>query len=161
MSAAESKKSQEVIEKFDTSALDLLDNPNDIAQYFADAGIDITDNKADGIKVIDILDDKDRLIKQPFVMVSWTFNKSDSVKDENGDPREFVSIEAVTKAGERFVINDGSTGIYRQLKTLTAHREETGHKAPQAGRFVSKGLRRSDYAYDEAGNTGTTYYLDF
>lgn len=96
----------------------------------------------------DVLEDKAHLVGVPFVGLRWRFNA--------GDAGEFVSLEVITEDGRRLIINDGSTGIYRQLKRLT---DETGRTT---GIACKKGLRRSDYTYtDEKGESrpATTFYL--
>lgn len=96
----------------------------------------------------DVVEDKGHLVGVPFVGLRWRFNK--------GDAGEFVSIEIVTEDARRLIINDGSTGIYQQLKRLT---DETGRTT---GIACKKGLRRSDYLYqDEKGveRPATTFYL--
>jgi hypothetical protein len=100
----------------------------------------------DGFK---LLDNKDQLIEVPFLAISWDFHQ--------GTHGEFVSVKVMTKDGQKFVLNDGSTGIRDQLMSYTANSGNYG------GLFCMKGLRRSDYTYkDEKGNESqaSTYYLD-
>ncbi len=100
-----------------------------------------------------LLDNKATLVGAPSMFLSWTFN--------NGDFGEFVSAHVVARnesgGGRKVIINDGSTGIYQQLRDYT---DRTGR---QGGLFVRKGLRQSVYDYtDDKGNKrpATTFYLD-
>lgn len=98
-------------------------------------------------------DHKGRLEGLPLLFLSWRFSC--------GDMGEFVSalVLAPTQNGvEKWILNDGSTGIYNQLK---AYSENTGR---YGGLRVKRGLRRSDYTYTDpqTGNEkpATTFYLD-
>lgn len=95
-----------------------------------------------------VLEEKDRLIKVPFVAI-----KID--RHEKGDHGPFVSLHIVTSDGRKYIINDGSTGIFAQV-------EELWSRKPQLRTMpllVRRGLRRSDYIHPEHG-ASTTYYLD-
>lgn len=111
----------------------------DIVQASAELG--------DGFEIVG-KDEKSQFIKVPMILLSWGFGK--------GDHGEFVSIRAVTKDGRRVVINDGSTGIYAQLREYTDLNNRDG------GMFVARGFRKSDYEYDDNGTPkpATTFYLD-
>lgn len=94
--------------------------------------------------------EKDRLIGVECVFLSWRFNPG-KYNDE------FVSVLVVTRAGEKFLMNDSGHGIYQQLHGVT---ESTGR---EGGMFVRNGLSRSDYEYeDDKGEMkpATTYYID-
>lgn len=100
----------------------------------------------DGFK---LLENKDQLIGIPMLLVTWDFHQ--------GDHGEFVSAKVVTRDNQKFIVNDGSSGIRDQLVAYSAK------KFRQGGLFCDKGLRRSDYKYtDENGieKPATTYYLD-
>lgn len=100
----------------------------------------------DGFK---LLENKDQLIEVPFLALSWDFHQ--------GDHGEFASVKVVTRDGQKYVVNDGSTGIRDQLMQFTADTNRYG------GLFCMKGLRRSDYTYtDDKGEekAARTYYLD-
>lgn len=109
--------------------------------YFRDNGIDVNDNDADGIKSLTVFD-KDTLLKRPLLLVRWNFNE--------GTYGEFVSAEFALEDGTLGVLNEGGTGIYQQLKELTAHRTANGHPAPQAGRMVKGGLTSTNYFYKDS-----------
>lgn len=99
-----------------------------------------------------IVNDKGFLCGIPMILLGWQFNA--------GDNGQFVSINAVANLPGntlgKYIINDGSTGIYAQLRKYT---EKTGKTA---GLYVARGLRRSDYQYDDNGSpkNATTFYLD-
>lgn len=116
-------------------------------------------------------DDKLRLMGVPLLLLDWRFNEGDY-----GD--DYVSIHAIQQdeSGKavKLVINDGGTGICRDLREYT---QKTGRKG---GLFVRRGLRVSEYPTDvETGlplsklehreflkegrkvGQGRTFYLDF
>lgn len=95
-----------------------------------------------------ILDDKDKLVAVPFIVIDWEFHK--------GDFGEFVTVKVMTFAGDKFLLNDGSTGIAAQLRETY---DEKGAVVPFR---CMKGLRRSDYEKVVDGKTipASTYYID-
>jgi hypothetical protein len=113
-------------------------------------------------------EDKFRLIGVPLLLLDWRFNPGDF-----GD--EYISIHAVQQnedgSASKLVLNDGGTGICRDLREYT---EKTGRKG---GLFVRRGLRVSEYPTiadggpdngkpapkDYTGKTGKgkTFYLNF
>lgn len=107
-----------------------------------------------------------------FVIGGFRFNSSEKYmkKNEAGylEPSEFVSVLAAAydPESEEFttpwlIFNDGSTGIQAQLKRYADNYGGDERLAPPI--TVSKGLRRSDYTYqDEATgdvSEATTWYL--
>lgn len=80
-------------------------------------------------------DEKDELIGVPFVITGITFRPSD--KKEGGD---YVSLEATTKDNERIVINDGSTGIRRQIVAYAAFKKWLKPAEPKDGDDVKSPL---------------------
>lgn len=155
------------VTRFDSAILDTMHTPDEIARYFAGKGVNVSDNDIDGIKSLSIVDNKDSLIDVPFLILSWKFNPGDY-------GNEFVSAEIMLKEGARFVLNDGGTGIAKQLRDLSDYRTAHGHPTPFAGRMISGGLRKSGFWFHAAsGQTATkrpegegwapasTYYLDF
>jgi hypothetical protein len=97
-----------------------------------------------------VLEDKHRLIGTPFIIVGYRENKGTYGKS-------FVSLEVLTNANERFIVNDGSTGIREQLLTL---KEKTGIDSMIT---APRGLRVSSYEYeDNNGNLipAETFYID-
>lgn len=104
------------------------------------------DEIGDGFK---LLDNKDVLSGVAIIIITWDFHQ--------GDHGEFVSCKVMTKDGQKYIVNDGSTGIRDQLIQYSKK------KGTQGGLFCEKGLRRSDYTYtDESGkeSSASTYYLD-
>ena len=113
-----------------------------------------------------VLEDKTRLVGVPFIIVG--FAKRD------GDNGEYTSLNVVTQSDERFIVNDGSTGIFRQIDALVKGRAERGVD-PFIPLLVPGGLTRSDYYRHKAEGTiaktlpdgakasdwqrGTTFYL--
>jgi hypothetical protein len=102
-----------------------------------------------GFRVIE----KDKVIGVPFIVMEWRFNE--------GDFGEFCSAAIVTKNGDKFVINDGSTGIRLQLQMVTAARIAQGKVNPQAGLMVPNGLTVSSYETEIDGKMtkARTFYL--
>jgi hypothetical protein len=115
----------------------------------------------------DLLDDKSQLVGKELLLMQWRIN--------DGDYGGFASVVGVTKDGLKFIINDGSTGIFKQLYEISATSDRNG------GLRVRKGLRRSEYPTcgqcdkprsameaecefcgdtSEARHRGSTYYLD-
>lgn len=84
-------------------------------------------------------EDKDRLLGVHFFVM--TFNT-----DIDGDTGKYASMSVVTNGGEKFVVNDGSTGIREQL---IKYRDKTG----RSGNFhVRHGLRVSRYRWCDVGH---------
>lgn len=101
-----------------------------------------------------VLDDKNRLIGVPFVAV-----KIDQHTSEISAEGKFVSLHVVTQDGRKYIVNDGSTGIYAQIQELWTRKPEL-QGLPL---MVRRGLRRSDYTYMDdkgAAKPATTFYLD-
>lgn len=122
------------------------------------AGVEI-DKSTDYGTGFSILPTKDKisLVGVDFLIVEWRFNDSDKFEGA-----AFVSALVVTKDGRKLILNDGSTGIYQQLRLITAARIKREHNQPQAGVLVRGGLSRSEYDYvDEKGkkSAASTYYL--
>jgi hypothetical protein len=108
---------------------------------------------------------KDRLIKVPLAILSWDFHQGEYGNPEDGSDM-FVSAVVVTQAGEKYIVNDGSTGIRKQLQEYS---KRTGRKSNMV---VRNGLRKSEYrihkethipvarGYDGPTEPASTYYLD-
>jgi hypothetical protein len=82
-------------------------------------------------------DDKSKLIGVPLLFMEWSFN--------SGDYSDFVSARVISQGDGtigKWVINDGGTGIYAELKGYT---EKTGKFG---GLFCRNGLRVSRYTID-------------
>lgn len=100
---------------------------------------------------------KDRLCGRHLLLLSWRFNESKKII-KDGHPAWFVSVLVLdVESGEKVIVNDGSTGIFQTLRSISESYNVQG------GLEVKQGLRRSDYPYDEGdGNIvqATTYYLN-
>lgn len=92
--------------------------------------------------------DKDRLLGVTFIVLSMDFNE--------GDQGPFVSFLCVTEEGGKYVVNDGSTGIYKTLEEYHVRGGKPG------GLLVNGGLRKSEYDKEIDGRMtkATTYYLN-
>ena len=122
-------------------------NPDNVVEFLKSQGVELTDISAFG-SGFTILKEKDQLIGKWFIIVEWKFSL--------GDFGEFVSALIMTKDGDKFVINDGSAGIYQQLLAITEETEK------RHGLVVRNGLTRSDYEYVDAQGKkvpARTYYL--
>jgi hypothetical protein len=116
----------------------------------------------------DVLEDKSILVKQDLLFMEWRFRDGDFVGG-------FVSVVGITAKGEKFVINDGGSGLFEDLKHITA---DTGRNG---GLRIKKGLRESVYEicpscgkprgqmettcsqcgdFSDQRNKGRTFYLD-
>lgn len=147
---------------FDDRDLRAIEDWNSVLTLFQDREIAAEEIGiyGTGFKVLSRAE-KDRLCGVPFMLLEWRFNKGDYRReDENGNAQTalFVSAMLVTKAGEKYIINDGGTGVCQQLVRVTDERRATGHPRPQVGLFVPDGLTRSDYTGPN-GDPATTYYL--
>ncbi len=92
--------------------------------------------------------DKDRLLGVSFIILSMDFNE--------GDQGAFVSFLCVTENNGKFVVNDGSTGVYKQLEEYRMRGGKPG------GLLVNGGLRKSEYEKEIDGKMtkAVTYYLN-
>lgn len=150
---AESKEIE--IRKPSLEQLKALESFADIELLARELGAEIIPSSelGDGFS---LLEDKALLIGKPLVLVGWHFSQ--------GDEGEFVSTRVMAREANgtvgKYVINDGGTGIFQQLKLIT----EAG------GQMISapRGLRKSDYEVEVTDEkTGelvkrkaTTFYID-
>jgi hypothetical protein len=122
------------------------------------------------------LADKSELVGVPFIVTGVTFRYGGKAAGKNGAARDYVSLEITTDSNVDMVLNDGSTGIRRQIVSylvakglLTLTGDETvdsprtsaeGMAAdyPGLSLLVSRGLRVSHYS-NEYADDATTYYL--
>lgn len=93
-------------------------------------------------------DDKRRLIGVLLVFMEWTFRESDF-----GSDQDWVSIRAIQRGenGEaiKWIINDGSTGIAKDMQQFTEKTGKTG------GLVVKHGLSESRYYIDGNKDSAT------
>lgn len=126
------------------TALAMLGSVTDI-EDFADYG-----------SGFDILENKDNLIGVPFVVLEWRFTDSQKYS------QTFASMVVVDEKNNKYIVNDGSTGICAQLQMVTQQRIDQGKAYPQAALICRKGLRRSDYTVEDSQGKeleASTYYL--
>lgn len=123
-----------------------------------------------------VLKDKSVLVGKKFLMLKWGFSQ--------GDYGMFASVAVVTVDGGKYILNDGSTGICRDLHTFSVQHgryggfiAENGLRVSQYATCVSCGRPRSSLDDDvcavilpngsECGDastqrgSGETYYLDY
>lgn len=113
-----------------------------------------SDEMGDGFSM---LENKDRLIGEPFIIMDSSISFSDKFRDQDGNPSPFVIIRVVTKGDKKYVVVDGSTGICRQVMELIDEHEQRG------GFVCLKGLRKSEYTVSQSDGSeseATTYYID-
>lgn len=109
----------------------LFDRVGAEAESFADYGSGFT-----------ILTSKDRLVGVRFVILEWRFTPSAKYGSD------FASMAVVTESGEKWIVNDGSTGICSQLRAITDERIVNGRPNPQMALRVDGGLRKSTYSQE-------------
>lgn len=108
---------------------------------------------------------KDPLVAKPFVVRSVKFS-ADKV---TGNP--FVIMHCIDQQNNRWLLTDGSSGIYKQMDAQVAKRMEDGHPYPFNFYVVANGLRKSEFGIDANGSAvplgdsmavdrGATYYID-
>jgi hypothetical protein len=128
--------------------------------------VDASELLGTGFEVLNS-EDKSRLLNVPLIVLDSRIH--------DGEQGEFCSLVVVTEQGARYIVNDGSKGIYLQVLRLREKTEKEG------GWLVRHGLRQSEYATckncgqprqakeaecgvcgdeDTARGTGRTFYLD-
>lgn len=132
---------------FDDEVLASITSFEDAIALLQNSGAEIVNSNEYG-NGFEVCQDNNRLIGVGFVILNGT--------ERLGDFGPYVSLEVVTVNGEKLVINDGSSGIYRQYMDIVKRRESQGSPNPGGGILVEGGLRKSDYfwrtAKDDAGN---------
>lgn len=127
---------------------------------------DVSEELGNGFTLIS---NKGKLVGVPFIVLSCGFNE--------GDYGDYVTVAAVTKSGDKYIFNDGSSGVFSQMFELVRTLRRTG------GFVVPGGLRDNEYdtctncnrgrpkavkvcKHEGCGDTSekrasaTTYYLD-
>lgn len=101
-------------------------------------------------------DDKDHWLGIEMMLLEWRFNDG-KFENQYGEKTDFVSMVVIGSNNKRAIINDGSTGIAKQLREYS---ERTGKFGPM---YLEDGLRVSrDYPVtlpDGRNILGTTYYI--
>lgn len=116
---------------------------------------DISDaNEVIGSKFLR-LKDKRVLVDTPFLVLYVSFPASSRFNNpETGEPARFANAHVITEDGRRFIIVDGSTGLYPQLEEWALRSGRNG------GLLVKGGLRESTYPLPDGSGEGVTYYLN-
>lgn len=143
------------IDGFSEDVLRNIDSFESVAAMTGGTGTNIADVLGTGFVVLDEKSHpqgKGHLIGEDCIVVKYGVHDSETVVG-----KKFTSLHIVTKSGEKWIVNDGSTGIHEQCLTMKA---ELGTICPLR---VPRGLRVSEYDYtDDKGVTSQakTYYLN-
>lgn len=115
------------------------------------AVVDASEEMGDGFTVLPE-SQRNLLAGRPILLAEWSFRE--------GDFGEFVSIRVLVENTDgsvlKLILNDGSTGICRQLNEYSAKTGKFG------ALFVKGGLRVSEYTYDDGTGKpkpASTWYL--
>ena len=90
---------------FRDSDLAAIDSFQSVLDSFKALGL-MPESMSDYGTGFEICKNKDRLVDTDLVIVEWRFNHT-----EVGSAGAFVSAAVVTKNGEKWILNDGGTGI--------------------------------------------------
>lgn len=123
-----------------TTELLLVKPPVAVPQTFAEAMGAWSDDEFGGVVELETewkMVEKETLIGVPFLIHSFTFNKSDKGARRNS----FVSCHVITEDDRRLVFNDGSSGVHDQLEQIA---RETGRGG---GILCRSGLRVSEFRF--------------
>lgn len=154
-----------------------LETTEDVLSFLASKGIEVIDAVKElgtgWVVPTDGEATKAALCGKELIIAWWTIQPGDYFRtvlnQKTGELEEeranFVTMFVITPDGQRYILNDGSTGIARQLEQFT---QRTGRNA---GLGCKQGFRVSEYRIDAktkepvgrdfAGNTepAFTYYL--
>lgn len=107
----------------------------------------------------DLLKDKNRLVGVPVLFVQWDIRVGDY--ENNGVKSEYVSAHVAvqtTRGLQRYIVNDGSTGMSQQLVDYSNRTGQFG------GLYAPRGLRKSEYEYTDPATgkvtPAETFYID-
>lgn len=136
----------EVVRRIDWGKVDNIGDARALLESHNGAVLDASKVLGDGAELIE---DKDRLINIPFLVLDWRF-----IVDQK-TTNEYASVLVMNGEGAKARFNDGSTGVYAQLKKVT---EEYGING---GLQCKRGLRKSEYTVEADGKPtrAVTYYL--
>jgi len=115
--------------------------------------VDAADEIGNGFTVLR-KDQKHLLIDVPFLIMTIDFQDGDFVDEETGITGSFLTLMLITEDGRKYILNDGGTGIFRQVEDWA----NTSGKA--GGMLVRNGLRESKYEANDVRPAGVTYYLN-
>lgn len=133
--------------RLDPSDLRAVTSFEDAARLLAEHGVAVADATTEIGDGFTLLDDKSALLNVPFLALQWTFAAGDF-----GPDSEFVVMRVLTSNGDKFIITDGGTGLYQQVRD---YYDRTGS---DGGLLVRRGLRKSEY--DNEHGHGVTFYLN-
>lgn len=102
------------------------DSWQDVAEFFEGEVIEFQGSPYTVVK-------KDALVEVPFMITDVRFYESKQYDSEA------VAICCITEDGQKLVFNDGSTGVFQQVKHMVATSKR------KAGILCSNGLRKSTY----------------
>lgn len=127
---------------------------DDALALMRDMGVDVEDVAdaiGDGFALLKT-EEKNRLVDVPLLFLTWSFAE--------GDQGEYVVARVLAQEQHgmaKYVITDGSVGVYQDLLSYTRARE-----GKIGGLRAMKGLSRSDYKVEIDGKLqpATTYYIN-
>jgi hypothetical protein len=93
--------------------------------------------------------EKSECVNRQFLIVDYQFHTDADTQ------REYVTLRCVNPINQKFFFNDGSTGVYQQMKTLYA-------RGIHGGIICETGLRVSEYVYENdkgEKSQARTYYI--
>jgi hypothetical protein len=136
------------------------------ARFGEEAVIRADTDMGNGFRIADD-DVKDSLCGMPLVFISWDFTLGKYL-DSEGKLRDFCTAFVVADDGGKWILNDGSTGLCKQLS------EETERTGRQNFLVAPNGLNRTDYQigtidgrkvavprnYEGPTEPAHTYYID-
>lgn len=101
-------------------------------------------------------EEKKRLIGTPFVILEAQFNDGKYAGNAN-EGKGFVSLTILLESGDKYIVNDGGTGIRDQMIGIIASRVEAKHPHPNMMILCKRGLSVSEYYRNEvSGDTSRT-----
>lgn len=160
---AEAIKSHPIIRSDDLAEIDSWDDAQKLFKRLGVDAPDAADVAGDGFTGLR-KDDKERLIGTECLCMSWSFVQSDDTGSE------YVLMNIITKAGEKYRVSDGGAGIYRQM--LRYSKDIGCYPDGGVGLWMRRGFRASKYyeAKDRDGNAvlgdngkpvkARTFYID-
>lgn len=136
--------------------LTYITTTGDMVKYFNDQSMQPTDGSELGTGW-QLLKDKRKLLGRPFMILFWERRIDETTK------RAYTTVHLMENSGERWIINDGSTGIHAQLEKAVEKRHLAGISPVNGPMRVNNGLRVSDYTVENAQGgeeAASTFYLN-
>lgn len=144
-----------IVDGFTEEALRDIDSFDAVISLTGGTGTNIADVLGAGFAVLDEQANplgKGLLVGQKLLVLKYGVHLSEKTG------KEFTTLHIVTEPGDKWIVNDGSTGIHQQCKSL---KEQLGTICPL---LVPRGLRVSEYDYTDektgAVSKAKTYYLN-